>query len=104
MQPCRGAEGGCEAAIAHWIFVSNIAIGCVAGGFGHCLAFIPVCCRSASSWTGQLRLGEPCRLLSFREGTGSECCHLIFVWRELADLACFSIAKLEREVHDGKGI
>ena len=50
------------------------------------------------------RSGVPRRLLSFREGTRSERCHFISVWGELADHAYFSIAKLEREVHDGKGM
>ena len=59
VQPCRGPEGVCGAEHVHWIFVSGIAIGCVAGGFGHYLAFVflafartakgTLLCRSASS-------------------------------------------------------
>lgn len=40
--------------------------------------FVPPCCRSASSWTGDGRLGEPCSYRQLREGTGSERCHIPF--------------------------
>lgn len=102
----RGAEGKCGAAIANGMFTSGIASR-HGGGWRlrpqprfsfHSVVVLHRLGRR--TW----RSGVPCRLLSFREGVGSERCHLISVWRELADLACFSIAKLEREVHDGKGI
>lgn len=66
--------------------------------------FVPLRCRSASSWTAHVAVGRALQVVEFQRGTRSECCHFISIWRELADLACFSIAKLEREVHDGKGI
>ena len=70
-------------------------------GFGVCLAFVPLRCRAASSWTGNGRLGEPCRYRQLREGTGSERCHVPFwVTREPCR---FSTREVRMDVYDWQG-
>lgn len=72
---CRSVERN-----AHIVVIFGAGIGCssVADGFGVCHAFVPPCCRSASSWTGDEWLGEPCNYRQLQEGTGSDRCHIPF--------------------------
>ena len=70
-------------------------------GFGVCLAFVPLRCRSASSWTGNGRLGKPCRYRQLREETGSECCHVPF-WGT-REPCRFSTREVRMDVYDWQG-
>ena len=63
--------------------------------------FVPPCCRSASSWTGDGRLGEPCSYRQLREGTGSERCHIPF-WGTYEPCR-FSTREVRMDVYDWQG-
>ena len=78
IQPCRGAAG-CGAELAHRLsYLRGHRQQLCGRGFGVCHTFVPLRCRSASSWTGNGWLGEPCSYRQLREGTGSERCHIPF--------------------------
>ena len=70
-------------------------------GLGVCRTFVPLRCRSASSWTAKGRLGEPCSYRQLREGTGSERCHIPF-WGTYEPCR-FSTREVRMDVYDWQG-
>lgn len=103
--PYSHTEGlsGCVAELAlssHiWKLVSVAALWPVASDVCH--AFVPLSCRSSSSWTGNGRLGEPCSYRQLREGTRSKHCHFPF-WGTYEPCR-FSTREVRMDVYDWQG-
>ena len=101
IQPCRGAVGVWCGTRTRIVIFEWASVAALWQGFGEGRAFVPHRCRSASSWTGNGRLGKPCRYRQLREETGSECCHVPF-WGT-REPCRFSTREVRMDVYDWQG-